>query len=53
MPTGLVVFVMVIQAQLLAHLDALNDAHPRTIKVAASGRSLSRLQDQKERLECA
>lgn len=53
MPTGFVVLVVVIKAQLLAHLDALNDTHPRTIKVAPSGRGFSRFQDQKERLKCA
>lgn len=53
MPTRSVVFVVVIQAQLFSHLHTLNNAHPGTVEVAASRRSLPCLQDQEKRLKCA
>lgn len=46
-----VIVVVIIQTQLLAHLDTLDDAHPRAVKVPAFGRSFPRLQNQQQRLQ--
>lgn len=48
-PTGpacFVIEVVLIQAQIFAHLNALNDTHPRTVVVTAFGHSFPGFKDQ-------
>lgn len=44
---------MLIEAELFAHLNALNDAHPGTVEIATSRSGFPCLQNEEQRLDCA